>query len=202
MKTKKSGPSKKIDSGSSNQTKYWSEETDYKLGYDHPHRQLILDELKKFEVKNILEVGCNIGQNLYRIGLEFPKTQLAGVDVNKRAIQEAKVVLPEAILHVDDATSLVASDRTYDVILYDAVLMYVKDINKALDEAVRVARQVIIILDWESEKQKKIGYSIARNYRKLLEKRGLKVESIKITKKQWPNPKWIKYGQLYVARVQ
>lgn len=199
MTTKNKSHKKKVISGLSDQTKYWSEEKDYKLGFDHPHRQLILDALKKIEFKNILEVGCNIGQNLYRIGLEFPETQLAGVDINKRAIQEARTLLTDAILCVDDATSLVASDRTYDVLLYDAVLMYVKDIDKALDEAIRVARKAIIILDFDAKRERLVGHTMVRDYGKLLALKGLKVKSTKI--KTWDNPKWKKYGRLYIAYV-
>lgn len=200
MTMKNKSHKKKVISGLSDQTKYWSGETEYKLGFDHPHRQLILDALKKIEFKNVLEIGCNIGQNLYRIGLEYPKTQLAGVDVNKRAIQEARVLLPEAILCVDDATNLVASDRTYDVLLYDAVLMYVKDIDKALDEAIRVARKVIIILDFDTKRERLVGHTMVRDYGRLLALKGLRVKSTKI--KTWDSPKWKKYGRLYVAQVQ
>src|SRR3990167_707145 len=199
MKTKKKEPSKKKITGSSqpNQTEYWSKQDEYKLEATHPHRQLILDELKKLEpFAGVLEVGCDIGQNLYLVGINYPETQLAGVDVNARAIESAQVVLPKAIFKIGNATELPFEDKSFDVLIYDAVLMYVKDIDKALSEAQRVARKAIIIVDWESKKGKLIGHSIARNYPEIL-----KIEGLKLTEMQWPNEKWIKYGRLYVYRL-
>lgn len=204
MKTKKIVHKKKDSSGLSqpDQTEYWAKETDYELAKDHPHRQLILDVLKTLEpFAGVLEVGCNIGQNLERIQEVYPETQLAGIDVNQRAIETATQRFASPIMKVGDAVDIPFADKSFDVVIYDAILMYVKDIDKALDEALRVGRKTIIILDWEVKKEKLIGHSLARNYEKLLANRVLGFQKINITYDIWPNEKWQKYGRCFVVHL-
>src|SRR5258708_15166846 len=200
MPKKKAGPKKKVNSGSS-QLEYWANETEYELDTNHPHRQLILDELKKLEpLAGVLEIGCNIGQNLSLIAALYPETQLAGVDINARAIAQAQQRLPKAILKVANATYLPFSDKEFDVCIIDAVWMYIEDINQAILEAIRVSRRAIILIDFDAKRERLIGHTFVRDYGKLLTLKGQKVNSIKIT--TWLNPKWNKYGRLYVSHPQ
>lgn len=195
MKNKKE-QKKEGDSGS--QLEYWRTESAYTLSQNHPHRQLILDVLEQLEpFDSLLEVGCNIGQNLARIEKVYPDVQLAGVDVNYGALEKGISLHEAMIFKLGDAVELPFDDESVDILLYDACLMYVKDIKKAISEAKRVARKAIIILDWEAEKEILIGHSLARNYEKFFKR----VTKIKITEDIWPNPKWAKYGQCFVAVV-
>lgn len=185
------------------QEKYWSKETEYELSVDHPHRQLILDTLKGLEpFAGVLEVGCNVGQNLQRIQQVYPETQMAGVDINASSIVQATSNVPQAIWQIGKATELAFEDKSFDILIYDAVLMYVKNIDKALEEARRVARKAIIILDWQTKKETLIGHSLARNYEQILSEPGKSMQVIKITKDIWPtSEKWQKYGQFYVVKI-
>lgn len=207
MTTKKKELSKKKTTGSSprkkvDQTEYWSKQDDYKLEATHPHRQLIIDQLKQLEpFAGVLEVGCDIGQNLYLVGQQYPETQLAGVDVNARAIESAQLIVSGAILKVGNAEELPFEDKSFDIVIYDAILMYVKDIDKALSEARRVARKTIIILDWQAGKETLIGHSLARDYEGMFSMETGTL-MINITKEIWPtSEKWQKYGRLFVVPV-
>ena len=57
---------------------------------NHRHRDLIIDIIRKHPSKNVLEIGCAWGSNLFRIKKEFPEMKVAGCDISEDAILEAK----------------------------------------------------------------------------------------------------------------
>lgn len=186
-----------------NQTDYWKNlpVEEYELSKDHPHRQAILDELKLLQTfASLLEVGCYSGFNLQRIQEIYPGVSLAGCDVNTGAIKRARELLPNATFKVGDAMLLPYEDKSFSVAIFDAVLMYVEDIQVALNEADRVVRDSIIIVDWFSETEKRVGHSIARNYSDLLKKLRYLVKEVKLTEKTWPSSKnWLENGYIFIG---
>ena len=187
----------------------------YIKSVEHPHRKLIGDALVKFyPFGGILEIGCGVGANLIRLAVYtniigtdqelFPETKLTGTDVNRDSLNIAKEMLPRAIFKIGNVTSLPFEDKSFDVVICDAVLIYVgpDEIEKALSEIDRVVRKYIIFVERfdESLEGKVRGYVWARNYTKLLENFGFKVEEQSITKEVWPTSKnWVKYGRLFIA---
>lgn len=51
--------------------------------------------LSQFPVRNILEVGCNIGGNLQWLARRLDPKQVYGVDINHRTLKELRNRLPE-----------------------------------------------------------------------------------------------------------
>lgn len=181
-------------------TKDWNGQT-YEESKSHPHRQLILDVLKTLEpFAGVLEVGCNSGPNLALIQEQYPETQMAGVDVNAFVIEQAKSIVPGAILKVGEATTLPFEDKSFDVLLYDAVLMYVNDIKKALQEADRVARRAVIILD---RNDKVLSHELVAHITKIMMEpynRPSQVTRQPIKENEWPTSKgWQEHGFIIVA---
>lgn len=195
-------------------TEYWTERPikemvndwggkTYLESVDHPHRKLIVDALKKFSpLTSVFEAGCNSGPNLLAIHREYPRIKLGGCDLSKGAIKQAVKGLPRGDYQVGSVTKLEFPARSYDVVIADAVLMYVNYVHIALDEMCRVAKKGIIIVDWYSETEEVKDYHWARNYKDLLERRGYKVETYKLKEKDWPNKSWIKNGMLFIAHLQ
>lgn len=176
----------------------WGGKT-YVESQDHPHRQLILLALKSFKpFKSVLEVGCNAAPNLIRIG-EIYEAELVGVDISEGAIAMAKKELPGGTFKVGDAIDLPFEDYSYDIVIADAVYMYVKNAEKALDEAARVAKKGILICDWYSEKEEIKDFHYARDYGSMLEDRGFIVSTVDITENLWPSKKWNTNGKLFIA---
>ena len=176
----------------------------YWESYKHPHRNLILEALKEFEPFNLLELGCNVGPNLNLIRRNYSGIGLAGIDVDSRLIEIAKDKLKDVDFRVGNITKLPWDTQSFGAVLADAVLMYLNkdDVKLALDEIERVARKGVIIVDRFDESLEGVrnGDVYARNYTKLLEGRGFKVRTIKITKKQWPNSVgWAERGMCWVA---
>jgi|SRR3990167_526565 len=184
--------------------RYWKEgyddETiDWNVAYfnpDHPHRQLIIDALKQFQFRSVLEVGCGAGANLYNIKKAYPHSDVGGIDWNADAIAEARKMLPKAsVLQIGEATDVYISDKGADILLSDMCYIYLdkKNFRKVLKEAKRVARNGVIFCEfhhtnWFLRQFLKwyAGYN-AYDYAKELKKLGFYDITIrKVTEKEWP----------------
>lgn len=186
---------------------------DWVLGYwhsvDHPHRQLVIDAIKKVgSINSVVEVGCSSGPNLVKIKdkLLINESRLAGIDANKDSISFAQEKLLHADLRIGNCIKLPWDDGQYDCLIADAVGMYFdrEKIGKAIKEWIRIAKRMIIIIDRYNKSPLGVltskGHIWARNYERLLLNYGLKVEKIKLTEKDWPTSKgWVKDGYLWIA---
>ena len=174
----------------------------------HPHRRLIVDELNKLEFDSLLELGCNIGPNLAYILEQCDDKEgltLEGIDVNPWAIEAAQKRLPSVKIKLGDVSKLLPYfNKEFDVVLADAVLMYIgpDKIHAVVDEINRIAKKAVILCEWDSESEKGVvkDFHWARNYAKLFTDKGFNVDKIKITKDFWPNKKWSTHGFIYVCR--
>ena len=93
----------------------------------------------------------------------------------------------------------------------DAVLMYIgpDKIKKVIKEVLRIARRVLILVEWHCENQNKDAYGLGiyhfgcwkRNYVDLLKQfmPKEKVHLTKIPKKLWPSENWQNLG--YIIEV-
>lgn len=177
---------------------------DYWASRKHEHRMEVIKALIPFELKSLGEVGCNVGPNLDVVHEHFPQATLWGIDVSEDAIERAKINTG-ATVQVGDACRLPWDSQSIDVLLYDAVLMYVPfpEIEKAMDEIERVALKGAILVErYADTKEGAVkGHVWARDYKALLEDRGFTVEEIKVTKKTWPtSTSWQEHGRIYIAR--
>lgn len=196
--------------------KYWQErKIDWKTQYfdthGHPHRELILKALSQFSFRSLLEVGCGAGANLVRIKIAFPWVEIGGMDVSADAIETARKNLPQ-VTHLDTspAHNIFLSDKSVDVTLTDACLIYVGHftIGKAIEELKRVSRGHIVLCEFHSESiwQRlkllyKTGY-YAYNYKKLLKRHGFyDVQVKKIPKEAWPGTPWEEHGYIITASL-
>ena len=195
--------------------KYWKDrKVDWKQAYwnpEHPHRDMIIEELKRFSFKSIFEMGCACGANLYRIHQEFPWAEFGGMDANADAITLAKQMLPRAqILDVGHAEDIYFSDKSIDIVMTDATLIYTgRDrINKTMDEMVRIARNGVLFCEFHSDKWWKrldleFGSHLhAYDYNKLLKERNCyDIKITKIPKEAWPILPWETFGYIISARL-
>lgn len=183
---------------------------DYWGSQEHSHRPLIIEALDRIKesvgLDSLLEVGCNCGPNLSQINSKFPEVKLWGVDINEDAVKRASMLSGVTVRVANFNKKLPFEDNSFDVVLADAVLMYVspEQIQKTLKEINRVAKKAVIVVDWFDES--KLGVlrdgHWARNYTKLFEDMDLKVEANKITQDQWKNDKWERNGWFFVAQAR
>lgn len=188
-------------------TAYWSRwwknrkidwKTSYLDGWQHPHRKVIIDELRKKPFGSLCEIGCASGPNLKLIRKEFPSVQLGGIDVNAEAIRLAKTVLPDAIFDVRPAHDLFFSDKSVDVSLTDMAMIYEspRTIMRSLREIRRITRNRSVFVEFHHPSWLKrmvlrslLGYN-AYNWPKMLERAGFyDIEIRPLTKEEWPDGK-------------
>ena len=121
-------------------------------------RSLFLCELVKRHAQQedrILEIGCNIGRNLnYLYAAGF--TNLAGIEINKRAVRLLGHAYPEMSKHLTIYNSPIEKaithfdDRAFDVVFTMAVLQHIHpDSEWIFKEMVRITKNHIITIEDE-----------------------------------------------------
>jgi len=121
------------------------------------HRGFLAERVGKLApFESLLEVGCGGGANLVVLARAYPGARFYGVDISARAIRAAETVLSrEAIANAavfvgraEDLRSF--EDKSVDVVLTDAALMYVgpDKITRTISELARVARKGLIFNEW------------------------------------------------------
>jgi tRNA G46 methylase TrmB len=77
---------------------FGQEYTDRNDAQSSQREPVLRDILGKLNLKSALEVGCNKGHNLVAIKSIFPDIKLAGLEVNKYALDKAVEACPGARL--------------------------------------------------------------------------------------------------------
>ena len=115
----------------------------------HFHRQIILDELKKIQFDTLLEVGCGEGTNMFFIKRDFPNVQVFGLDNDANKVYLCEEQFGRDFCQKGTADYLPYKDKSFDVVLLDAILMYLGEeiVEKAIQEAYRVAKKAVIVCD-------------------------------------------------------
>ena len=194
---------------------YWkTRDLDWKSAYfdthNHPHRDLLIGELRKLKFNSVIEVGCAAGANLYRIKQAFPNVLIGGVDLNEKATETARNLLPKGtLIDTMSADDLFFNSKHTDIILTDACLIYIgpSKIKKALREFKRLARKYVVLVEIYSANPivqfliwRRNGYFVY-NYPRLLRKLGFRdIQMVKIPKWAWPDTGWHTYGRIIIAR--
>lgn len=164
----------------------------------HPHRTLIIEMIRPFSPRSLLEVGCASGPNLFLITVRYPDVNVFGYDISQNAINIGKKILSgykNVMFYNSDQEW---DGRTYDIILTDATLIYfngkeVKDIIEKMKDRVNRA---LIFCEWhdEGESRTEMAHWV-HDYKKLF---GDDASLYKIPTVVWPGGGWEKYGHMIV----
>ncbi len=109
---------------------------------EHWRHRLIRDGTQLEPGARLLEVGCGVGAVLAVLGQEFPGVRLAGVDIEPKQLDFARVHLAragvEATLLEADALALPFADESFDHVWMMWFLEHIADPPAVLREARRV----------------------------------------------------------------
>ena len=108
--------------------------------------QVVEEVLRGLNVKTLLDVGTGtalFGEAFYQNGLT-----VTGIDVNLQMLVAARLYLPEAELNQGVAESIPFPDNAFDIVFMGLVLHETDDLLKVLQEARRVARLRVAVLEW------------------------------------------------------
>ncbi|MFY9556742.1 MAG: class I SAM-dependent methyltransferase [Blastocatellia bacterium] len=91
---------------------------------------------------SLLDVGCNAGELLSYCRMLYPSMKLVGVDVNREAVNKARIHLPDAEFEVAGADSLPFPDGVFECVTCIEVLEHIPSNlrQKAFAEIRRVLR--------------------------------------------------------------
>lgn len=183
----------------------------------HPHRALLAEALAKFPgLDSLLEIGSNCGVNLALFAGKFPHANFTGIDVNPMAVRMGNEWIQESrlgnvVLEEGSATNMSRfSPRSFDVVLTDAVLLYVgpDQIKAVIADIFRIARRAIILCEWQdfsnldsSGKGLRSGELWRRDYRALLKAHfpEANISVAKIPEESWPETGWREWGAVIEA---
>tara|TARA_B100001093_G_C26823217_1_gene1012840 strand:+ start:373 stop:981 length:609 start_codon:yes stop_codon:yes gene_type:complete len=143
-----------------------------------------------YKIKSLIEFGPNIGLNLIAIKRLFPKIDLHGVEINKKA---ANILLKEKISTVSNSSILnYNSKKVYDVSLIKGVLIHLnpEDLTDAYEKLYNSASKYIVIAEYYNPTPVTIKY---RGHENKLFKRDFAGEIMN----KYPNLELIDYGFSY-----
>ena len=120
--------------------------------------------LGKLKLKNILEVGCNVGTQLALLQKQRYKN-LYGVELFDKAVQKAKNTTKGINIIQGSVFDIPFKDSYFDLVFTSSVLIHIspKDIKKALAEIYRVSKKYIWGYEYFNNKHAEINYRNNKN---------------------------------------
>jgi len=97
------------------------------------------------EGKHVLDVGCGTGRTACLLPKKHHCTVVA-IDISEKMLDWSKErareegVENKVVFRIADATNLPFEDNTFDAVICESVMAFVKDKQKAIDEYVRVTK--------------------------------------------------------------
>jgi ubiquinone/menaquinone biosynthesis C-methylase UbiE len=105
--------------------------------------------LEDLEPMNVLDIG--VGSGLFAEAFSKQGLEVAGVDINPAMIPVAKQYVPQGDFRLSPAEVLPYPDQSFDLVFMGLLLHESDEPLKVLQEACRVARLRVCILEWPYE---------------------------------------------------
>jgi SAM-dependent methyltransferase len=114
-------------------------------GVDHPSRRKLRELLRPGE--SVLDIGCQTGVEYQGLSEHGPPVRYTGVELSPAAVQLAQKYFPDATFLVGDVQQgLDLDDQSFDTVFCRHLLEHLSDIDRAIPEMLRLARQRIIMV--------------------------------------------------------
>ncbi len=141
-------------------------------GYQDPQKTLksILDKAQ-WNKERVLDLGCDTGFMLKFICDNRPSLHGFGIDINTRAIEQAKSRFPEFQFETFDGLTLPFPGKHFDLVFVSAVVKHVRyeDRSHVYGEIKRVANQVFFI-EADSKQKEEVAHGSWTFYNSHFEK--------------------------------
>jgi len=116
-------------------------------GQAKPWAAWIADTVKEIRAQSVLEFGCNRGRNLVAVREAWPRARLVGLDINADAVASGRAEW-DLDLRVGGEEELAKfADDEFDFVFTVSVLDHIADIDRALEQLVRVCRRHLLLLE-------------------------------------------------------
>jgi len=107
--------------------------------------------LEGIKPSNILDIG--VGSGLFAEAFARRGLAVAGIDASQEMVAVAREFVPQGDFRQAEAESLPWADQSFDLVFMGLVLHEADDPRRALQEARRVARQRVCILEWPYQEE-------------------------------------------------
>ena len=116
--------------------------------------------LAEHPIRNVLEVGCNVGANLRWIAPRLSPGEAFGVDLNQGALERLREQLSTVNAVTASARSLPFRDRWFDLAFTTGVLIHQPDstLPLVMSEIVRVSRRFVLCGEYHADEQTEVTY--------------------------------------------
>lgn len=104
-----------------------------------------LNELKKLEIKTVLDVGCGEGFILNKLKEEGIGKSWEGIDYSKEAVEIGKKIHPGLSLKQGSIYNSGLADSSFDLVVCTEVLEHLEDTKKALKEVLRISKKYVLL---------------------------------------------------------
>jgi len=110
--------------------------------------------------RRVLEVGCNVGGNLRWIAGPVPATSVFGIDINPKALDEARSAIPGLATACCPARDLPFRDRWFDLAFTMGVLIHQPNATLPLvmGEIVRCSARWVLCGEYHSDHEVEVPY--------------------------------------------
>ncbi len=125
------------------------------------------DFIGNFNLKNTLEVGCNIGIQLNMLQRHKHKLgQIYGIELLPEAVEMAKINTKNCNIIQGSAFDIPFKDSYFELVFTSGVLIHIspKDIPRALKEIYRVSNKYIWGVEFYNPEHIHINYRGNKNY--------------------------------------
>jgi 2-polyprenyl-3-methyl-5-hydroxy-6-metoxy-1,4-benzoquinol methylase len=104
-----------------------------------------IKELKKLDIKNVLDVGCGEGFILSKLKEEEIGRSWEGIDYSMEAVEIGKKINPDLDLKQGSIYDSKFKDNSLDLVVCTEVLEHLEDPKKALKEVLRISKKYVLL---------------------------------------------------------
>lgn len=118
-------------------------------------------QLGRLGVPSVLEVGCNIGGNLRWIAELIGAENVAGIDVNEKALEILRKRVPGVDARLARGAELPFEDGAFDLVFTTGVLIHQDpetQLEPMMREIVRVSSRYVIAGEYHAEELTEVPY--------------------------------------------
>jgi pseudaminic acid biosynthesis-associated methylase len=116
--------------------------------------------LDTVSVARALEVGCNVGANLYWLAQRLPEDGVYGIDINRKALAHLRSVIPSVNALYSPARTLPFRDGFFDLTFTMGVLIHQppETLPLVMNELVRCSRRYVLCGEYASSEPTEVAY--------------------------------------------
>ena len=187
--------------------KKWAADYLGEKSVNSPHRKLLIEKISSYApFETAFEFGCSSGPNLFLLSQKFPNAKFYGTDISDYALKfgqrwfNNKNIKNVKLISGNTNVLKQFNDKSIDIVFTDATLVYIGplQIKNVLKELLRLARKMVLLIEWHTNSPKSIFVDHwAHNYDELLKDLGYKnkIKFTKIPEEIWA-AEWVKYGYI------